>query len=63
MAKKTEHKPNRREVYASVDDIKDFLANRIFLRHNVITRRVEYRLASSFTQDFIPYGQSPMAAV
>ena len=50
-----EHKKNWREVYASVDEIKDFLANRIFLRHNVITRRVEYRLASSFTQDFMPY--------
>ena len=49
-----EHKKNWREVYASVDEIKDFLANRIFLRHNVITRRVEYRLASSFTQDFMP---------
>ena len=52
-----EHKKNWREVYASVDEIKDFLANRIFLRHNVITRRVEYRLASSFTQDFMPYWQ------
>ena len=52
-----EHKRNWREVYASVDEIKDFLANRIFLRHNVITRRVEYRLASSFTQDFMPYWQ------
>jgi len=49
-----ERKPNWREVYASVDDIKDFLANRIFLRHNVITRRVEYRVPSSFTQDFMP---------
>jgi len=57
MAEKAEHKPNWKEVYASVDDIKDFLANRIFLRHNVITRRVEYRLASSFTQDFTPYWQ------
>jgi predicted P-loop ATPase len=52
-----EHKKNWREVYSSVDEIKDFLANRIFLRHNVITRRVEYRLASSFTQDFMPYWQ------
>ena len=57
MAEKTERKPNWQEVYASVDDIKDFLANRIFLRHNVITRRVEYRLASSFTQDFMPHWQ------
>ena len=57
MAEKAEHKPNWKEVYSSVDEIKDFLANRIFLRHNVITRRVEYRLASSFTQDFTPYWQ------
>ena len=55
MAEKKEHKPNWQETYSSVDEIKDFLANRIFLRHNVITRRVEYRLASSFTQDFMPY--------
>ena len=57
MAEKAEHKPNWKEVYSSVDEIKDFLANRIFLRHNVITRRVEYRLASSFTQDFMPHWQ------
>ena len=44
-----EHKNNWREVYASVEDIKDFLGGRIFLRHNVITRRVEYRLPSSYT--------------
>lgn len=56
MAKREtkERKPNWTEMYASVDEIKDFLGNRIFLRHNVITRRVEYRMPSSFTQDFQP---------
>ena len=51
---KKERKPNWQEVYATVDDIRDFLSNRIFLRHNVITRRVEYRLPTSWTQDFMP---------
>ncbi len=39
-----EHKKNWREVYATVEDIKQFLADRIYLRHNVITGRVECRL-------------------
>ena len=51
------HKKNWQEVYATVDDIRDFLANSVFLRRNVITRRVEYRIPSSFTQDFQPYWQ------
>ena len=36
-----EHKPNWREVYATVEEIKAFLADHIYLRHNVITRRAE----------------------
>lgn len=44
-----EHKKPWQEVYATVEDIKNFLGGRIFLRHNVITRRVEYRLPSSYT--------------
>ena len=51
------HKKNWQEIYATVDDIRDFLANSVFLRRNVITRRVEYRAPSSFTQDFQPYWQ------
>ncbi len=39
-----EHKPNWREVYATVEDIKGFLADHIYLRHNVITRRAECRI-------------------
>ena len=39
-----EHKKNWREVYASVEDIKDFLGDRIYLRYNVITGRIECRV-------------------
>ena len=38
-----EHKKNWREVYATVEDIQQFLSNHVYLRHNVITKRVEYR--------------------
>ena len=38
-----EHKKNWREVYATVEDIQQFLSNNVYLRHNVITKRVEYR--------------------
>ena len=39
-----EHKPNWREVYASVEEIKAFLSDHIYLRHNVVKRWVEARL-------------------
>ena len=39
-----EHKPNWREVYASAEDIKAFLSDHVYLRHNVITGRVECRI-------------------
>ena len=42
-----ERKKNWREVYATVEDIKAFLSDRIFLRHNVITGRVECRALDS----------------
>lgn len=51
---KKERKPNWQETHASVDDIKAFLANRIMLRHNVITNRVEYRVPGSSTPDLRP---------
>ena len=38
-----EHKPNWKEYTASVEDIQNFLMDRILLRHNVITGRAEYR--------------------
>ena len=38
------HKKNWREVYASVEDIQQFLSDHLMLRYNVITRRVECHL-------------------
>ena len=38
---RTERKPNWQEVYATVDDIQQFLSERVMLRFNVVTRRVE----------------------
>ena len=38
------HKKNWKEYMATVEDIQNFLMDRVLLRHNVITRRVEYRL-------------------
>ena len=38
-----ERKPNYKEYRASVEDIQTFLMGKVLLRHNVITRRVEYR--------------------
>ena len=46
-----ERKPNWQEVYATVEDIKDFLGGRLYLRHNVITGRVECRLPSNYETD------------
>jgi len=40
---KTEHKQNWRETTATVDDIKAFLMDHVYLRHNVVTGRVECR--------------------
>ena len=42
--KSRERKKNWKEYTATVEDIQNFLMDRIFLRHNVITRRVEYRI-------------------
>ena len=38
-----EHKPNWKEYVATVDDIKAYLDNHIYLRRNVVMGRVEYR--------------------
>ena len=46
--KAKERKPNWKEYMASVEDIQNFLMDRILLRHNVITRRVEYRFPAEF---------------
>ena len=44
MAEEKSHKQNWREVYASVEDIQQFLSDHLMLRYNVITRRVECHL-------------------
>ena len=41
QGKRKEHKKNWRELYASIDDIKQFLLERVILRHNVITQQTE----------------------
>ena len=38
------HKPNWRETYATVEEIKAFLGAHVYLRHNVITGRAECRI-------------------
>ena len=38
------HKPNWRETYATVEEIKAFLRDHVYLRHNVITGRAECRI-------------------
>ena len=43
----SERKPNWKEYTATVDDIRMFLGGRVFLRHNVITGRVEHRWPDS----------------
>ena len=46
-----ERKANWKEYTASVEDIKAFLSDHVYLRHNVITRRVECRLPSNYEHD------------
>ena len=41
---KREHKKPWREYTATVEDIQNFLMDRVLLRHNVITGRVEFRI-------------------
>ena len=54
-----EHKKNWREVYATVEDIKTFLSDHIYLRHNVITGRIECRVP---TKDLWELGTDPFEA-
>jgi len=54
-----EHKKNWREVYATVEDIKTFLSDYIYLRHNVITGRIECRVP---TKDLWELGTDPFEA-
>ena len=43
------HRKNWREEYATVEDIKTFLGGRLYLRHNVVTGRVECRVPEADT--------------
>ena len=43
-----ERKPNWQEVYATVEDIRQFLSERVSLRYNVVTRRVEVHWLTDF---------------
>jgi predicted P-loop ATPase len=47
-AERTERKANWQEVYATVDDIQQFLSERVMLRFNVVTRRVEVHWLTDF---------------
>ena len=66
-----ERKPNWKEYTATVEDIEDFLRDHVYLRHNVVTKRVEYRMPdgaplSSPEGDTIDYGgtiEAPLGAV
>ncbi len=44
-----EHRKSWREDYATVEDIKTFLGGRLYLRHNVVTGRVECRVPEADT--------------
>ena len=44
-------KPNWKEYTATVDDIKAFLSDRIYLRQNVVTGRTECRVPESYECD------------
>ena len=50
-----ERKQNWQEVYATVDDIRQFLSDRVMLRYNVVTRRVEVHWPTD-------YGDAPAAS-
>ena len=46
-----EHKPNWRETYATVGEIKQFLSDHIYLRQNVVTGRTECRVPADYDTD------------
>ena len=45
---RADRKPNWQEVYATVEDIRQFLDERVLLRYNVVTRRVEVHWLTDF---------------
>ena len=42
--KQKEHQPNWREVRATEEDIQNFLMSTLYLRHNVITGKDEFKV-------------------
>ncbi|SNU05048.1 hypothetical protein SAMN06298211_1121, partial [Prevotellaceae bacterium MN60] len=46
-----ERKPNWQETAASVEDIQQFLSERVLLRFNVITQHVEYHELSDYGKE------------
>ena len=57
-----ERKPNWKDYTATVEDIKMFIADRMFLRHNVITGRVECKaplVPPNWGDDLSQDGSSP----
>ena len=64
--KKSGHAKNWKEYTATVEDIQNFLMDRIMLRHNVITGRVEYKapLSSPEGDTIAPWSiEAPLGAV
>ena len=56
-----EHAKNWKEYTATVEDIQNFLMDRVLLRHNVITGRVEYKppLSSPEGDTVVPTRSTP----
>jgi len=50
-APRPDRKPNWQEVYATVEDIQQFLSERVMLRFNVVTRRVEVHWLTNWGDD------------
>ena len=56
MSEEKEHKKPWQEVYATVEDIKNFLRTHVFLRYNTVKHQVEVRLP---TQDSFCGNEEP----
>ena len=49
--KSQERKPNWKEVYASVEDIQQFLTDRVLMRYNLVTHQTEVHWLTDFGDD------------
>ena len=64
QGKRKEHKKNWQEVYATPEDIKQFLSERVMLRHNVVRGRTEIHVCNDIGDDlnvFARWTPSPTA--